>query len=832
MTEYRRKRDFRSTAEPEGTATGAGGAALRFVVQKHAARRLHYDFRLELDGVLKSWAVTRGPSPDPADKRLAVHVEDHPLDYGKFEGVIPAGQYGGGTVMLWDRGTWEPEGDPRKGYDEGKLKFRLKGRRLKGGWTLVRMGGRAKAEKRDNWLLIKEKDRAARPGEGDAAYQSFERSVASRRTMDGIAKAGDRVWKGADRDRETRPAAMPPRKPGRRRSDELSDFVAPQLATLVEAAPRGEAWLHEIKLDGYRLLCRIEEGKVRLLSRNGQDWTRRFPAIAEAARRLETHAAMLDGEAVALLEDGRPSFGALQRSLEEERGGEIVFFAFDLLHLDGEDLRREPLENRKQRLEALLGGSRGPIRYLDHQAGSGAPFLAAACEMALEGVVSKRRDRPYTSGRNRNWQKSKCVERQEFAIVGFTHPKGGGKGVGALALALRGKGGFRYVGRVGTGFDAAAAAALRDRLEAIVVRDRPVEDVPALQRRGVHWVEPRLVAEVEYRAWTDQGRLRHASYVGLREDKDAGQVTGETAQPAEPASRSGGSGKNVRIAGVRLSNPAKVLWPRQGVTKLALAEYWQRVEPAILAHAARRPLTLVRCPEGRKRSCFYQKHATDGLPEALRRVAIAEKAGKADYLYATNLAGFVALAQMGVLEVHLWGAKVDRPERPDRVILDLDPDEGLGWERVVTAALSVRDRLEALGLESFVKTTGGKGLHVTVPILRRYGWDAVRDFAKGIATQLAKEEPERYTATMAKSARRGRIFIDWLRNARGSTAVAPYSPRAREGATVATPVSWGELEMGVEPAGFTVETVPGRLAQTGDPWSGIGRVRQGLPRRR
>ena len=824
---YRKKRDFTKTREPRGGEIEAG--SWRFVVQKHDARRLHFDFRLELDGTLKSWAVTRGPSIDPADKRLAVHVEDHPLDYGTFEGTIPKGQYGGGTVMLWDEGTWEPLGDPHKDYKEGKLKFRLKGRRMKGGWALVRMGGRARSEKRDNWLLIKEKDRQAKPGEGTALVDRHDRSVSSRRTMKGIADSDDVQWQSKKSDHSaserSRPAA-PKRSSTPGTKEALPDRIEPQLATLVDEPPTAEQWIHEIKLDGYRTLCRVEGGHVTLITRNGLDWTKRFPAVAKAASKLPVKSALVDGEIVALQADGRSSFNLLQDHLEKDRRVTLVLYAFDLLHLDGMSLRKLPLTKRKELLSDIVGSDATAVRYLDHQEGRGGRFLGAACSMALEGIISKKRDAPYRSGRSRDWLKSKCTERQEFVVIGFTGRKGTKGAIGSLVLAAHDGGNFTYQGRVGTGFDEQEAGKLFELLQPRAQDKPPVAKLTAEQRRGVTWTEPGLIVEISYSARTRDGLLRHAVYVGRREDKHMAEV--EVEKPSPPPSASRAKGGKAKVAGIRISSPDKELWPEAGVTKQDLARYFEAMSEPILRHVKNRPLTLVRCPAGRAKQCFFQKHAGDGTDPSIQRVAVEEKGKQADYLFIKDEKGLVSLAQMGTLELHVWGSLVDRIEQPDRLVFDLDPDTSVAFKDVVEAAFFMRDELQGLKLKSFVKTTGGKGLHVVVPLTRRHEWDACRRFCKAFAERLAKENRDRFTSNMKKDARKGRIFVDWLRNGRGATAVTAYSPRARTGATVATPVTWDELAAGLDPTSFTIATLPDRFDKQGDPWSDMAKIRQSL----
>lgn len=800
LEEYRRKRDFARTPEPAGAAARYSGPALSFVVQKHAARRLHYDFRLELDGVLKSWAVTRQPVLDAGAKRLAVHVEDHPLDYGAFEGIIPKGQYGGGTVLLWDRGRWEPVGDPHDGYAKGKLKFRLSGQRLRGGFTLVRMRG----EGGRNWLLIKERDEAAGGAIDD------EHSVASGRTLAEIAAAPERVWR-SDR------AAAPVPAPGAVAAA-LPERLAPMLASLTDAAPEGEQWLHEIKFDGYRMLARIDQGRCRMVSRNGHDWTARFPTIATACAALPLRQAWLDGEVVALDRHGISRFHDLQALIADGRDAGLTYQLFDLVHLDGHDLAKVALEERKRLLKALLPAD-GPLRYTDHLDGQGAAFRRQACAFALEGVVSKRRDRPYRPGRGKDWLKVKCTSRQEFVIAGWSPQQGRKTGVGSLAIGVfDGEGRLVSVGRVGTGFGVREAAMLEERLKPLVHPDPAF--AAGSRDTATTWVEPRLVAEVDFTEWTPDGQLRHPSYRGLRLDKDACEV-GREGSASEGISED-------RLAQFPLTSPDKVLYPDQGLTKRALAAYYLDVAEWMLPHVAGRPLTLVRCPHGAGRECFYQRHPHAGMPKAIRRISDGDEV----LVGIDDVAGLLGLVQMGALEIHTWGAQAADIEHPDMLVFDLDPDEGLSWAKVVAGARDLRERLRAAGLEAFVKITGGKGLHVVVPLVASAGWDEAKAFCKNMAEAMAGDAPAAYTANMAKARRGGRIFVDYLRNGRAATFIAPYSTRSRPGAPVAVPIIWAELESGIRSDHFSVETLPRRLTSLAiDPWAGFVEAAAPLPRR-
>ena len=795
---YRKKRDFRRTPEPPGARGERTAHGLRFVVQKHAARRLHYDFRLELDGVLKSWAVPKGPSLDPAEKRLAVHVEDHPLAYGGFEGVIPPGEYGAGTVVLWDRGHWVPSADPREGFRKGKLKFTLVGEKLRGGWTLARMGGRG-GEGGKNWLLLKERDAAARLlADGDILDERPE-SVAGDTNLDDA------------------PRATLPRR------------LAPELATLASEAPVGPEWLHELKYDGYRALCRIEHGMARLFSRSGKEWTREMASVANAAAALPTDAAWLDGEIVVLEPDGRSSFQALQHALSTGRDDALVYLVFDAPFLDGRDLRRLPLVARKQALAALLARGRvadGVVRYADHVSGDGAAFFRAAGRAGAEGIVSKRRRAPYESRRTSAWRKVRCQKRQELVVGGFTNPTGSRVGLGALLLGVHDGAGLRYVGRVGTGFDDRTLRALRARLEALEIPASPFVAGSVRPPRESRFVRPELVAEVAFTEWTADGQLRHPTFQGLRDDKPAHEVVRE--QPVALPRRD----ETSSVAGVRLTHPERVFWPELGVTKLELARYYETVAPWMVPQVEGRPLSLLRAPAGHTGERFFHKHVGTGWPAVLRRVPVQDGGKTVTYVTVTDAAGLVALAQMGVLEIHPWGSRYDRIEVPDRVIFDLDPGPDLPWRRLVEAAAHTRVFLHDLGLTSFVKTTGGKGVHVVVPIVRRGAWAEVKTFAEDVAKALARRDPTLFTASMAKVARVGKVYVDYVRNARGQTAVAAYSTRARPGAPVSTPLGWDELLAEGRADRWTVRTLPRRLAaMKRDPWAECASTRQGLTKR-
>lgn len=783
LAKYREKRDFARTGEPSGATESTTGNC--FVVQKHAASRLHYDFRLELDGVLVSWAVTRGPSPNPDDKRLAVRTEDHPLDYARFEGTIPKGEYGGGTVMLWDNGSWEPipGKDPRKTLPEGHLHFILHGRRMQGEWVLFRLKPRGK-EKSENWILRKVQDDHV--GGSDDFIGTHLTSIETGRTMEEIT-AGKAVPKRrasakapASKSRET--SVAPARR--RKKSGALPPFQPVQLATLVDHVPPGDRWLHELKYDGYRMLIAIGGGAGRAYTRSGLDWSDRFVGLIASALELDVDSALIDGEAVVTLPDGRTSFQALQAALKGNPDA-IDCFAFDLLELDGEDLTRLPLIERKEKLAALIGNSTSRLRYSDHIIGNGEKLLANFCEAGLEGVISKRVDARYSGSRAGTWVKTKCIRRQEFVIVGWT-PSDKQRGFRSLLLGVNENGKLRYAGKAGTGFTAEEI----ERLMEIMVpleRKEPTVEAPRAAVRGAHWIEPRLVAEIAYTEVTDEGLLRHPSYLGLREDKKPEAVVLETEAPVEVAIAAPQSS-------VTISNRDRVIFPEGKLTKGQLADYYEMVAPIILPWAGSRPISLVRCPQGRAKKCFFQKHDAGSFGDAVKHVAIREKDGHEEpYLFVDTPAGLLTCVQMGTIEFHGWGARIEDIEKADRLVFDLDPDEGLDFKDVVSAAFHVEDLLAGMGLTSFPMVTGGKGVHVIAPLTPSAEWPVVKDFSHRFALALAQAEPARFTAALAKAKRTGRIFIDYLRNQRGATAVMPYSARAREFAPIAVPVTWEEL---------------------------------------
>ncbi|MGB6447296.1 MAG: DNA ligase D [Xanthobacteraceae bacterium] len=910
---YRKKRKFDVTSEPRGRKPRSGGD--RYVIQKHDATRLHYDLRLELDGVMRSWAVTRGPSLNPDDKRLAVHVEDHPVEYNSFEGTIPEAEYGGGTVMIWDRGTWTPEGDPHKGYAKGHLEFTLHGEKLHGRWHLVRMRprpGNRRDAGHDNWLLIKGKDEEARGGRAADILDAEPLSAATGRSMEEIAagKGRKRVWHsnrtaGASKEppkdtllrrpqsqrefkaqlkalaatrtkptSKSAPRAKPAKKPatkprartkpatakverksvrgsraGAARASAHSRagfpaFVPPSLATLQEGVPSGKNWLHEIKFDGYRIEARLDHGKVQLLTRKQLDWTHRFKPIADAIKKLAAKTALIDGELVVEDDKGVSSFSLLQTDLKDDRDDRFVYRAFDLLYLDGRDLTREPLTERKAALQRLLKGEsrKGLIRYVDDFDEDGRLIFKHACNMHLEGIVSKLRNAPYQSGRSTNFIKIKCHNEQEFVVAGFSPSAAMQKAVGALIAAFHVHGRLRYAGRIGTGYTRETARDLWKQLEPLRIDKPPVALPPEERRKDVVWVKPQMVIEAEFRGITHDGLLRQASFKGLREDKPARELVRETpaavnsaamarrqpvckstkAQAKAPSRSASSNRKDVEIAGVRLTHPDRVYWADAGVTKEDLAAYYVRAWDVMAPHIVGRPLAVLRCPEGTAGECFFQKHITQNVKQSSLRHVV--KAKEHDVIAVEKLEELIELVQSGALEIHVRGSLLDSLEACDRIVFDLDPGDGVAWKDIVAGAKEIRDRLAELKLKSFAKVSGGKGIHVMVPIADA-DWETTKFFTATIAAAMAADSPKLYLAKMTKALRQGRIFIDYLRNTREATSVAAYSTRARAGAPVSLPLSWEALSRTTSGNQFTLPS----LKKIPDVWADIGKVRQKLP---
>ena len=934
LERYRSMRDFSVTLEPSGSdesRTDTAGEQSRrqteglpFVIQKHAASHLHYDFRLGWNGVLKSWAVAKGPSYNTKDKRLAVQVEDHPIEYGGFEGVIPKGQYGGGTVMLWDTGTWKPQSghtDVDAGLRDGSLKLTMHGVKMKGNWALIRMGGNAANASKPNWLLIKEHDSFERGETGAAITEEAPDSVVTGRSLEEIASSEDHVWNSnktasgdaverpappiAETKRSLRSAKKQAKKKGSAKKAEatdlescpeekLPDFIPPQLALQADEAVDREGWLHELKLDGYRIEARKDGGKVRLFTRSGLDWTHRMQAIAAEVAKLPSEKALLDGEVVVLSDKGTTSFADLQASFREGVKHALTYFVFDLLHLDGHNLRNSPLLERKTLLAKLLAGTRHShevLKLSEHIETHGDQVFTKACELDAEGIISKRTASKYTSGRSGDWLKVKCIHDQEFVVGGFTLPSNGIHGVGALLLGYYDADGqLTYAGRTGTGFTQQSHKLIRDQLEKLKTKAMPFANMPGAARRGAVWVAPSLVAQVNFATWTADNLVRQAAFKGLREDKPAKEVRREEAVPVDavlsnvdavlsnvdavlsnvkpPGAMSedthkvsgtkaakvkaaktpepgrfgsdmaksqthteqlrGAQENNVVHAQVRLTHPEKILDGESKLTKQQLADYYWAVAESMLPEISDRPLSLVRCPEGSTQPCFFQKHSNHMLPPGIETVNVPDKkTGKAEaYITLSTREALAGLAQMGVLEVHPWGSKNDDLEHPDRIILDLDPDESIPWTTIAGSAQEMRRLLKSMGLESFLKSTGGKGLHVVVPIVPEHDWSAIKQFAHAIALHLEQQQPSLYLSKMSKAARKERIYIDYLRNERGSTAVAAFSPRARAGAPVSMPLSWDELKSAERPVFRVANFDEWKARLKRNPWKGISTIVQ------
>ncbi len=846
LATYHRKRDFKHTPEPRGAVAGRH-RSLSFVIQKHAARRLHYDFRLELNGTLKSWAIPKGPSLDPADKRLAVHVEDHPLEYGKFEGIIPEGHYGAGKVQIWDRGTWHPIGNAAAGYRSGKLKFRLAGKKLHGGWTLVRTRWPGSGDK-EQWLLIKERDEVAQPAKKFSITEAMPNSVIP------PSGATPRVWLSKKTNGKAEPArvktktsrkeivssqaaAPAPRSLTGARKAALPLKLKPQLATLAQAVPGGDDWSYEIKFDGYRLVARVSGKSVRLFTRNGNDWTAKMPDLADAIKLLGIRSAWLDGEIVVMGKNNVPSFQALQNAFDSDNTESIQFFLFDLPYFDGYDLTDAPLKERRELLRRLLATQQGgPLHFSDDFNESPDRILDTACKLSLEGVIAKRSDAPYESRRTKTWIKLKCNRRQEFVIAGYTETKGSRSAFGALLLAVHEKGGqLRYAGRVGTGFDEKILKSMYGRLKKLETARAPFRELPPGRgARDVHWVNPKLVAEISFAEWTGDGMVRHAVFHGLRGDKpvrDVGIEVPAVVEKPEGNKKQGRAAKVARagklddvIAGVRITHPDRVIDKSSGFTKLDLARYYEKAAQWILPHLADRPVALVRGPDGAQGELFFQKHAEHMKIPGIRQLDRKFDPGHAALMVIDSLEALIETVQFGTIELHTWNATTRAIEKPDRMIFDLDPDPVLKWKTVVEAAQLTRSILQELGLTSVVKTSGGKGLHVVVPLARRNDWDEVRAFSQAVAQHLAAALPDRFSAKMGANNRVKKVFVDYLRNRRGASTVAAYSARARPGLAVSVPVDWDELDDLNTAEQWNIATLPERLAKMKrDAWASPGK---------
>lgn len=848
LEKYHRKRNFGVTKEPFGKKKSTKRSKLIYVIQKHAASHLHYDFRLELDGVLISWAVPKGPSLDPKVKHLAMHVEDHPIEYAKFEGIIPKGEYGGGTVMIWDEGTWEPlDENARAAYHKGHMTFELHGKKLKGVWKLIRIRGKDDKGK-DPWLLFKVEDKYSKDEDEYDIKKEKPYSATTKRSLEEISGEKKRVWTREGEIKQSKKKLSVKRtrltldlsktKGAKKKSIPL--FINPELATLVTDAPAGEKWLHEIKWDGYRLLARIHNGEVMLLTRHNKDWTYQFPSLVRALKSLKFKDIILDGEVVALDKNKKTNFQILQNSMEDlNLDIELIYYVFDIQYYDNCLLLDVPLIERKRILEKILNSKKETpvVRYNDHIVGSGDAVFKNACKYSLEGIVSKKIDSRYSPRRTKDWLKVKCVRRQEFVIAGYTDPKSSRKYFGALLLGYYDKNkNLIYCGRVGTGFSHQSLKEISEILFKYKTDAMPFESFPERVTKSIHWLKPKMVAEIEYLEMTDEGILRHPSFKGLREDKNSKSISlelpkevAETNMKTKSKKRDDTPPKKSKHTETIFTNLDRVLYPGQGITKGDLVEYYESVADWIMPHIKNRPLTLVRCPAGNHKKCFYQKHMNENVPKEIKSIPILEHGKYEPYICINNLQGLMGLVQMGVLEIHPWGSNNKDVEKPDRLIFDLDPAPDVGWKEVIDTAFKLHEFFDYLNLKNFVKTTGGKGLHVVIPIKPTLYWDEIRDITKRIADLMVEINPTKYIATMSKSKRTGKIFIDYLRNSRGATAVAAYSTRARDHAPVAVPLSWEELTTKIKPNGFTIENINERLNKLkSDPWEEFFKTKQSI----
>jgi bifunctional non-homologous end joining protein LigD len=828
LSTYRKKRDFRITSEPRGEVARPG-KRLSFVIQKHAATRLHYDFRLELDGTLKSWAVPRGPSLDPRVRRMAVQTEDHPMSYASFEGVIPKGQYGAGTVIVWDRGTWEPVGDPREGYRKGKLKLDLHGEKIRGRWNLVRVRGREE-ERQQPWLLIKENDAEARPSAGYDVTEALPDSVIAGKKKAAKPRAAPaktaKVAKQGKAARQVR--AEGGGIPAAAVRAELPLALFPQLAVLVDAPPTGKGWVYEVKFDGYRLLARIDGGDVRLFTRNGNDWTSRMKPLRDEVRALGIASAWLDGEIVVMDKQGNPDFQSLQRAFDNARTADIVFFVFDVPHFGGYDLRRVPLLERRKLLQEVLEPRQSAhVRYSEHFDAPVEQLLEGACRKGLEGLIGKRADAPYASTRSTSWIKLKCTRRQEFVIAGYTDPKGSRTGFGSLLLGVHdAEGRLVYAGNVGTGFDEALLRSLMAKLEALGTDKDPFHERPRSVKG--HWVRPRLIAEVAFTEWTSDGRIRHPVFHGLRTDKDPQAITREPQVRGVDAKKPG-KARQAAPTGIRVSNPDRVIDPKSKATKLDLVRYYERIAPHMLPHLVGRPIALVRAPTGIGGELFFQKHGEKISIPGIRQLDRSYWPGHPAMLEVATRETLVGAAQMNVIELHTWNSTTADIAHPDRVIFDLDPGEGIEWQTLKQATALVKKMLDLLGLESFLKTSGGKGLHVVVPLAPWWDYGRVKDFSEALVQHMAATIPKLFVAKSGARNRVGRIFIDYLRNGKGATTIAAFSARARPGLGVSVPVAWKELPRLVAADQWNIANVHRRLQKLrADPWKDYWKTKQTL----
>ncbi|KTC81578.1 DNA ligase D [Legionella brunensis] len=819
---YHQKRDFKKTPEPHGRVHREQNYL--FIIQKHAASHLHYDFRLELDGVLKSWAIPKGPCLDPKIKRLAVHVEDHPIEYGSFEGIIPKGEYGGGTVMLWDEGTWIPlDKDPAKAYEKGHLRFELDAKKLHGRWDLIRFKREEKS-----WFLIKYNDESAKSLDDYDITVEKPDSVKTEQSMDEIAENYENIWSGKGSEKANK-------KPRKKSIDELipltlekSAFpkkISPELATLVDKPPQGSEWLHEVKFDGYRIIAFKDNQSICLMSRNHIEWTKNFNNVVQALKKLPVKRAIFDGEVVLLDESYRSSFQLLQNAMKADKEYPFIYNIFDLLYYEQFSLKNLPLVQRKAILEKLLFAASSILRYSDHIIGRGQEVFEKSCQLGLEGIISKNANSTYQEKRAKSWLKIKCIQRQEFVIGGYSKPKGTRQYFRSLFLGFfNEEGELVYSGNVGTGFTEASLKEVFEELQKNLCDGNPFDTIPSGSKEAT-WVKPKLVAEIEFSEWTSEGKLRHPSFKGLRKDKKASLIKREEKVPVKKLRV-----RKPKTNKITLSNPEKILYAKDNITKQDLFNYYDEISSFILPFIKNRPLTLVRCPNGYEK-CFYQRHFYKSTPKELCAIPIANKSDNESeqYIYLKDKAGLLSLVQIGVLEIHPWGSQIDNVECPDMITFDLDPGPDVLWKKVVMAAFEIKKHLEEFKLKCFVKTTGGKGLHIVIPIQPEYDWAKVKNFTSVFVAFLEKINPDVYITNMAKAKRKGKIFVDYLRNQRGATAISAYSTRARLHAPVATPLHWDELTDDINDTSYNIHTLPLRLKKLkGDPWKEFWTIKQSL----
>lgn len=886
LANYHKKRNFKLTNEPRGSKhkTSKVGQNLSFVIQKHNASHLHYDFRLEMKGTLKSWAIPKGPSLDPSVKRLAVEVEDHPLEYKNFEGVIPERQYGAGVVMIWDYGYWECEGDldPYQSYKKGGIHIILQGTKLHGAWNLIKIksGKNSSYSKnsKNNWLLIKADDKYARAEAGYDILKKKPLSAVSKLSTlqiqqkvensqnqtkvikntterkgnnEGIGKdKGKGKGKGKKKDNKT--VSLELKKISHATKKPMPNNISPELCTLANKTPNGDNWIHEVKYDGYRLLCFIKNKKIQFITRNGKDWTEYFSPLMNDIKKLKIKNAVLDGEVVVLDKNGKMSFQALQATLKGKSTSTMQYYVFDIPYCDGYDLSHVPLLERKELLKQLFAttGNKNVI-FSDFIYGNGIKALETACKQKLEGLVSKKIDSIYEQRRSQNWVKCKCGKRQEFVIGGYTKPKGSRKGFGALLLGFyNSKNELIYCGKVGTGFSQKLLSEMLKKFSKNVRGTSPFANTDLIEKKSeVTWLKPTFVGEVSFTEFTHDDILRHPSFLGLREDKEAKDVGKEIeheaiskktqkkenvanikahkkGKPSKHSLKPTSNSEMIAFGTVKISNPKKILYPKPKITKQEIASYYHKISDRILPYITERPLSILRCPDGFGQECFFQKHFLKSFSDSLHPIHI--QGDKQDYFYIKDEEGLINLVQLGVLEFHPWGSRIDNVEKPDMIIFDLDPAPNVEWNLIIASALFIKEQLEKLELQSFIKTTGGKGLHIVIPITRKLEWSEVKDFAHKFALKMCELQPEFFICKMTKSERSGKIFIDYLRNGRGATAVAPYSTRARGNASISTPVSWKELKNIKSADQYTLSNIIARLSKIKDPWEGFFTCRQSI----